>query len=784
MNDLATGLLPETTSNPLHPQTANQLSSEIDGVPTSNSKNSKRKTMHLSEFNQAFPPISNPIAPNENNITTMTHKQEPSRKQNFSYKETVQGFGSEMNFMSDISLDEIDLDSDEDDEDILDEDDAICYLSLMRKLQAKWSIKGKLTLTDLTCPYYIARFTSREDYEHVVTQGPWMIDDHYLTIRKWVPNFIPSEDSIKFLTAWVRIPNLPVEYFNEAFLRKVGSKVGKVIRVDRNTASAERGQFTRMSVEVDISKPLLSKFRLNGKIYPIQYEGLKMICFKCGKLGHNSEACHKGHELSEEARILGTEQLNSTENIANPNSLEAGLRPEEKDDFGNWMMVSKPQRKKSVQAQGKQGQTSGQSTTTRPIFNFANGPGKGETAIPKSNPISINNKSPVSSNNESTAPVSLLVNHHGPSHIVFTAQATTTTIPTPTTAVRNDTSHTDNIEVGMEAKETLAPYMGVMVPESPVMEVTFSSVQEDSSILQMEMAIPWNINQVLSLGTGNKNKINALEEVVRTYKPSIIALVETHMDGVHAIKIQKILGYTGHSRVDANGFSGGIWLYWKSEFVTVKPVKEHSQYITIEVSRNGEMPWFFSAVYASPNPSNRVELWTELEQYARINNHPWLLAGDFNETRSLAERHGGDQAIQSDHCPLLISPNGFAPLNSVQRPFRFQAAWMTHENFSEFIASNWDSNNNLVSQLSELSEKLQHWNGTVFGNIFRKKRVLMARIGGCQRELSQGRQGHLIKLEAKLRKELDEILEREEILWYQKSRVNFIKDGDRNTSYF
>ncbi|XP_074314900.1 uncharacterized protein LOC141651074 [Silene latifolia] len=392
--------------------------------------------------------------------------------------------------------------------------------------------------------------------------------------------------------------------------------------------------------------------------------------------------------------------------------------------------------------------------------------------------------------------------------------------------------------------------MGVMVPESPVMEVTFSSAQEDSSILQMEMAIPWNINQVLSLGTGNKNKINALKEIVRTYKPSIIALVETHMDGVHAIKIQKILGYIGHSRVDANGFSGGIWLYWKSEFVTVKPVKEHSQYITIEVSRNGEMPWFFSAVYASPNPSNRVELWTKLEQYARINNHPWLLASDFNETRSLAERHGGDQdmarrcnlfnnwiescqlievefsgpahtwargkseatrqsarldralcnsewslmfsdasvrhlpAIQSDHCPLLISPNGFAPLNSVQRPFRFQAAWMTHENFSEFIASNWETNNNLVSQLSDLSEKLQHWNETVFGNIFRKKRELMARIGGCQRELSQGRQGHLIKLEAKLRKELDEILEREEILWYQKSRVNFIKDGDRNTSYF
>ncbi|XP_074303088.1 uncharacterized protein LOC141637509 [Silene latifolia] len=296
----------------------------------------------------------------------------------------------------------------------------------------------------------------------------------------------------------------------------------------------------------------------------------------------------------------------------------------------------------------------------------------------------------------------------------------------------------------------------------------------------------WNIQ-----GTGNKNKINALKEVVKVYKPSIIALIETHMNGEHALKIQKIIGYTGHSRVDANGFSGGIWLYWRSEFVTVTPVKEHSQYITVEVSRNGDLPWFFSAVYASPNPSNRMELWTELEQFARSNGHPWMLAGDYNETRSLNERHGGDQnmarrcaffnnwiencqlielefsgpahtwahgnsattrqsdrldralcnsewstqfsdasvrhlpAFQFDHCPLLISPNGFAPLSSVQRPFRFQEAWMTHENLSEFIVSNWKTGDTLVSQLSDLSSKLQRWNEDVFGNIFRKKKRIV-----------------------------------------------------------
>jgi len=80
-------------------------------------------------------------------------------------------------------------------------------------------------------------FTNMEDYHHVLTQDPWLIGDNYLTIHKWVPNFIPDEELIKRLIARIRIPSISVEYFDYEFLKAIGEKGGKVNGKEQNTAN-------------------------------------------------------------------------------------------------------------------------------------------------------------------------------------------------------------------------------------------------------------------------------------------------------------------------------------------------------------------------------------------------------------------------------------------------------------------------------------------------------------------------------------------------------------------
>ena len=220
------------------------------------------------------------------------------------------------------------------------------YEVLMRRLRFKWQLKGNIALTDVGHSFYVVRFTSVEDYEFVMSQGPWMIGDSYLTIRKWIPNFIADEAPMRHLTAWVRIPNLSVEYFDKLVLHKIGSKIGKVIKIDRNTESMDRGQYVRFCIEVDLAKPLLSKFRLNGRIWKIQYEGLKMICYKCGHLGHKEDKCElfqpgNSGPVTEVHNVeAGTSKVAGEAKIG-----AANIRPEISKKYGEWMLVSKGSRR-------------------------------------------------------------------------------------------------------------------------------------------------------------------------------------------------------------------------------------------------------------------------------------------------------------------------------------------------------------------------------------------------------------------------------------------------------
>uniref|UniRef100_A0A803NEW3 Uncharacterized protein n=1 Tax=Chenopodium quinoa TaxID=63459 RepID=A0A803NEW3_CHEQI len=90
----------------------------------------------------------------------------------------------------------------------------------------------------------------------------------------------------------------------------------------------------------------------------------------------------------------------------------------------------------------------------------------------------------------------------------------------------------------------------------------------------------WNVQ-------GIGNKLAVLRELIRINDPSILALVETHISGEQAQKICDRIGFSGQFRVEAQGFSGGIWLFLRQELIEVTVLDNQSQHITVEIKKEG-----------------------------------------------------------------------------------------------------------------------------------------------------------------------------------------------------
>ncbi|KAF7827642.1 reverse transcriptase [Senna tora] len=139
--------------------------------------------------------------------------------------------------------------------------------------------------------------------------------------------------------------------------------------------------------------------------------------------------------------------------------------------------------------------------------------------------------------------------------------------------------------------------------------------------------------------------------------------------------------------------------------------------------------------------------------------------------------------IHSDHHPMLVNTEEECT-NSAERPFRFEACWMKHEGFIQLVKDKWDNAADLTSMLNQFSISLKDWNKNVFGHILKRKKNLLSRLKGIQRAKERKFNHFLAKLEKELKQELEDILNQEETLWYQKVRCAWIKDGDRNTKYY
>ncbi|MCH84849.1 RNA-directed DNA polymerase (Reverse transcriptase), partial [Trifolium medium] len=97
----------------------------------------------------------------------------------------------------------------------------------------------------------------------------------------------------------------------------------------------------------------------------------------------------------------------------------------------------------------------------------------------------------------------------------------------------------------------------------------------------------------------------------------------------------------------------------------------------------------------------------------------------------------------------------------------------------------WGSGKGSCQKLKMLKDKLKIWNKDTFGNVHNMVKQAEIKLKVVQDRIdSDGHSELLLNLEKSAQLDLNNALNIEEMFWYEKSRINWHIDGDRNTKYF
>ncbi|XP_019256828.1 PREDICTED: uncharacterized protein LOC109235244 [Nicotiana attenuata] len=477
--------------------------------------------------------------------------------------------------------------------------------------------------------YFIIRFISSEERDRILYSGPHTINNRPIIMKAWLEEFNLHDEVLKTIPLWVKLPNLPVNWWSMTALSKIGSALGNPIYVDECTTDAVRVSYARLLVEMDITKPLPRQIKLQDPkgremMQMVEYDWEPKYCNKCLKIGHECTENRKPIQQKKKNKgrmawvRVDKEEYNETKE--NDQKIESSEQP---------------------RIEAEQGKDGVQSKDAWWITVVGKSAARTGTAKQKE----------VHSIDEANTFQSLMYDH------------------------RNKIAGTSQISSQGDQGSVI---LGGFEASPPAETVSGRRLKAEGSGDGQGTRKETFVSRVLGKITCSQE----VKEFVRINNKAIIAIVEHRVKELKAIAIiRKIAPRQEWVSNAKTGNKGRIWIMWDPRIYIFDPKEMDEQFIHGQVRvKSRPVNFGFTAVYGLHTIKDRKPLWDKLRQINSIQQGPWLVMGDFNAVLHITDRqHGSEvQDMEMKDFKEYMMDTGMNELPSVGRDY----TWTNNHTYS------------------------------------------------------------------------------------------------------